>query len=162
MYVEGISEQFVYFILPSAIKVHCQSGFFFRIQSSGSGVKTQNSAYSNRKSHDWEHPRNKQVNISFLILSLNIQIKKYLLEKRAESGAVLTKWLNPDPANIIRPVPKPSALNVYIYVHKYIVKLMIIYYKDIVWPGQALKPPEGVPERRFLTITFLEVQAGVH
>ena len=28
--------------------------------------------------------------------------------------------------------------------------------KDIVWPGEALKPPEGVPEKRFLTITFLE------
>jgi hypothetical protein len=26
-----------------------------------------------------------------------------------------------------------------------------------VWPGNVLKPPEGVPERRFLTITFLEV-----
>ncbi|XP_023329329.1 glutamate receptor ionotropic, NMDA 2B [Eurytemora carolleeae] len=31
-----------------------------------------------------------------------------------------------------------------------------INIKDIVWPGNALKPPEGVPERRFLTITFLE------
>ena len=29
--------------------------------------------------------------------------------------------------------------------------------KDIVWPGEALKPPEGVPERGFLTVTFLEV-----
>jgi hypothetical protein len=29
--------------------------------------------------------------------------------------------------------------------------------QDIVWPGNVLKPPEGVPERRFLTITFLEV-----
>ena len=28
--------------------------------------------------------------------------------------------------------------------------------KDIVWPGEALKPPEGVPEKRFLSITFLE------
>ena len=30
--------------------------------------------------------------------------------------------------------------------------------KDIVWPGEALKPPEGVPERGFLSITFLEVR----
>jgi hypothetical protein len=30
--------------------------------------------------------------------------------------------------------------------------------QDIVWPGNVLKPPEGVPERRFLTITFLEVK----
>ena len=30
--------------------------------------------------------------------------------------------------------------------------------KDIVWPGEALKPPEGVPERGFLTVTFLEVR----
>ena len=28
----------------------------------------------------------------------------------------------------------------------------------MVWPGEALKPPEGVPERGFLTITFLEVK----
>jgi hypothetical protein len=28
--------------------------------------------------------------------------------------------------------------------------------KDIVWPGEALKPPEGIPSRRFLSITFLE------
>ena len=31
-----------------------------------------------------------------------------------------------------------------------------IEIKDIVWPGNALKPPEGVPARRFLTVTFLE------
>ena len=30
--------------------------------------------------------------------------------------------------------------------------------KDIVWPGEVLKPPEGVPERGFLTVTFLEVR----
>ena len=33
--------------------------------------------------------------------------------------------------------------------------------KDIVWPGEALKPPEGVPERGFLTVTFLEVKTIV-
>ena len=33
----------------------------------------------------------------------------------------------------------------------------IIIVQDIIWPGEALKPPEGVPERRFLTVTFLEV-----
>ena len=26
-----------------------------------------------------------------------------------------------------------------------------------MWPGEVLKPPEGVPERGFLTVTFLEV-----
>ena len=29
--------------------------------------------------------------------------------------------------------------------------------RDILWPGEALKPPEGVPERGFLSVTFLEV-----
>ena len=29
--------------------------------------------------------------------------------------------------------------------------------RDILWPGGALKPPEGVPERGFLSVTFLEV-----
>jgi len=28
--------------------------------------------------------------------------------------------------------------------------------KDIVWPGNALKPPEGIPEKRFIRVTFLE------
>ena len=28
--------------------------------------------------------------------------------------------------------------------------------RDILWPGEALKPPEGVPERGFLSVTFLE------
>lgn len=28
--------------------------------------------------------------------------------------------------------------------------------KDIVWPGLALKPPEGLPEKRFIRVTFLE------
>ncbi len=28
--------------------------------------------------------------------------------------------------------------------------------KDIVWPGMGLKPPEGVPEKRFLRVSFLE------
>ena len=28
--------------------------------------------------------------------------------------------------------------------------------RDILWPGEALKPPEGVPERGFLIVTFLE------
>ena len=27
---------------------------------------------------------------------------------------------------------------------------------DIVWPGLALKPPEGLPERRFVRASFLE------
>jgi len=31
--------------------------------------------------------------------------------------------------------------------------------KDIVWPGQALKPPEGLPERRFIRVSFLEVSS---
>ena len=30
--------------------------------------------------------------------------------------------------------------------------------RDILWPGEALKPPEGVPERGFLSVTFLEVE----
>ena len=30
--------------------------------------------------------------------------------------------------------------------------------RDILWPGEALKPPEGVPERGFLSVTFLEVK----
>ena len=33
--------------------------------------------------------------------------------------------------------------------------------KDIVWPGEVLKPPEGVPERGFLTVTFLEVRLSI-
>ena len=28
--------------------------------------------------------------------------------------------------------------------------------KDIVWPGGALKPPEGIPEKRFVRVSFLE------
>ncbi len=28
--------------------------------------------------------------------------------------------------------------------------------KDIVWPGMALKPPEGLPEKRFVRVSFLE------
>ena len=28
--------------------------------------------------------------------------------------------------------------------------------KDIVWPGNALKPPEGIPEKRFVRVSFLE------
>ncbi len=28
--------------------------------------------------------------------------------------------------------------------------------KDIVWPGLALKPPEGLPEKRFVRASFLE------
>ena len=28
--------------------------------------------------------------------------------------------------------------------------------KDIVWPGKALKPPEGLPEKRYIRVTFLE------
>ena len=28
--------------------------------------------------------------------------------------------------------------------------------KDIVWPGKALKPPEGIPEKRFIRVSFLE------
>ena len=28
--------------------------------------------------------------------------------------------------------------------------------QDIVWPGEALKPPEGLPERRFIRASFLE------
>ena len=28
--------------------------------------------------------------------------------------------------------------------------------KDIVWPGNALKPPEGLPEKRFIRVSFLE------
>ena len=28
--------------------------------------------------------------------------------------------------------------------------------KDIVWPGNALKPPEGIPEKRFLRVSFME------
>ncbi|TRY68476.1 hypothetical protein TCAL_11017 [Tigriopus californicus] len=28
--------------------------------------------------------------------------------------------------------------------------------KDIVWPGMALKPPEGIPEKRFIRVSFLE------
>lgn len=28
--------------------------------------------------------------------------------------------------------------------------------KDIVWPGHALKPPEGIPEKRFIRVSFLE------
>ena len=31
-----------------------------------------------------------------------------------------------------------------------------INIKDIVWPGGALKPPEGIPEKRFVRVTFLE------
>ncbi len=27
---------------------------------------------------------------------------------------------------------------------------------DIVWPGLALKPPEGVPDKRFVRVSFLE------
>ena len=30
--------------------------------------------------------------------------------------------------------------------------------KDIVCPREALNPPEGVPKRGFLSITFLEVK----
>ena len=32
----------------------------------------------------------------------------------------------------------------------------ILDIKDIVWPGQALKPPEGIPEKRFIKASFLE------
>ena len=28
--------------------------------------------------------------------------------------------------------------------------------KDIVWPGGALKPPEGIPEKRFIRVSWLE------
>ena len=28
--------------------------------------------------------------------------------------------------------------------------------KDIVWPGGAMKPPDGIPEKRFVRVTFLE------
>ena len=28
--------------------------------------------------------------------------------------------------------------------------------KDIIWPGNALKPPEGIPEKRFIRVSFLE------
>ena len=28
--------------------------------------------------------------------------------------------------------------------------------QDIVWPGEALKPPEGLPEKRFIRASFLE------
>jgi len=27
--------------------------------------------------------------------------------------------------------------------------------KDIVWPGNALKPPEGIPEKRFIRVKTL-------
>ena len=33
--------------------------------------------------------------------------------------------------------------------------------RDILWPGEALKPPEGVPERGFLSVTFLEVNINI-
>ncbi len=29
-------------------------------------------------------------------------------------------------------------------------------FQDIVWPGDALKPPEGLPEKRFIRVSFLE------
>ena len=31
-----------------------------------------------------------------------------------------------------------------------------IEIKDIVWPENALKPPDGVPDRRFLSVNFME------
>jgi hypothetical protein len=31
-----------------------------------------------------------------------------------------------------------------------------IAFQDIVWPGEALKPPEGLPEKRFIRASFLE------
>lgn len=32
----------------------------------------------------------------------------------------------------------------------------VLDIKDIVWPGKALKPPEGLPEKRFIRVSFLE------
>lgn len=32
----------------------------------------------------------------------------------------------------------------------------ILDIKDIVWPGMALKPPEGLPDKRFVRVSFLE------